>query len=65
MSTAERPESSQLCEGYAVQVQGTLRRRDAEALALELRELARRHGLTVARMSVRPSVPEEPTEQPS
>jgi hypothetical protein len=39
---------------YAVEVVGKLARRDAEALALELCELARRYRLTVAQFAVEP-----------
>ena len=40
-------------ESYAVEVVGKLSRRDAEALALEIRGLARRHHLTVAGFTVK------------
>lgn len=39
---------------YAVEVVGKLSRREAEALGLEIRELARRHQLKVAGFTVRP-----------
>jgi len=46
-------------DSYAVEIVGRLPRRDAEALALELRELARRHQLKVARFTVEPVAREE------
>jgi len=43
-----------MTDSYAVEIVGRLLRREAEALALELRELARRHHLKVARFTVEP-----------
>lgn len=43
-----------MAESYALEVVGKLPRRDAEALALELCQLARRYQLTVARFTVEP-----------
>jgi hypothetical protein len=37
----------------AIQFVGKFRRREAEALALDIRELARRHQLTVAQFTVK------------
>jgi hypothetical protein len=44
---------------YAVEIVGGLPRREAEALALELSELARRRQLKVARFTVEPVAREE------
>jgi hypothetical protein len=44
---------------YAVEVVGKLSRRDAEALALDIKELARRHHLTVSGFTVRRLAREE------
>jgi hypothetical protein len=41
-------------DSYAIEVIGKLPRREAEALALELRELARQYQLTVTRVTVEP-----------
>jgi hypothetical protein len=46
-------------DSYAVEIVGRLPRRDAEALALELSELARRHQLKVTRFTVEPLAREE------
>jgi hypothetical protein len=43
-----------MTDSYAVEIVGRLTRRDAEALALELSELARRCRLKVARFTVNP-----------
>jgi hypothetical protein len=43
-----------MTDSYAVEIAGRLTRRDAEALALELSELARRCQLRVARFTVNP-----------
>jgi hypothetical protein len=43
-----------MTERYAIEVVGKLPRRQAEALALELGELARQHQLTVTRVTVQP-----------
>lgn len=44
-----------MAQSYAVEIVGRLARREAEALALELCELARRHQLTVTRFTVEPA----------
>jgi hypothetical protein len=48
-----------MAQSYAVEIVGKLPRREAEALALELCELARRHQLKVARFTVEPVAREE------
>jgi hypothetical protein len=48
-----------MTDSYAVEIVGKLPRREAEALALELSELARRHQLKVARFTVEPLAREE------
>lgn len=50
-----------MADSYAIEVIGRLPRREAEALALELRDLARRHQLTVTRVTVEP-VTREPAD---
>lgn len=47
-----------MSDSYAVEVVGKLPRREAEALALELCELARQYHLTVTRFTVQPVIPE-------
>jgi hypothetical protein len=44
-----------MTDSYAFEIVGRLTRRDAEALALELSELARRHRLRVSRLTVNPA----------
>jgi len=46
----------------AVEITGRLDRREAEALGLELRAIAKRYGLTLAPVRV---LPEEPAAAPS
>jgi hypothetical protein len=43
---------------YVIELIGKLPRREAEALALEIRELAGRHGLKVEGFKVTPVAPE-------
>jgi hypothetical protein len=45
-------------DSYAIEVVGKLPRRDAEALALELCELARQYHLTVMQFTVQPAIRE-------
>jgi hypothetical protein len=44
-----------MTDSYAVEIMGRLTRREAEALALELSELARKHRLRVSRLTVNPA----------
>jgi hypothetical protein len=46
-----------MADAYAIEIVSRLSRREAEALALELSELARRHKLKVARCMVTPLAP--------
>lgn len=43
-----------MADAYAIEIVSRLSRREAEALALELTELARRHQLKVVRFTVAP-----------
>lgn len=47
------PRSRRPASAYAVQVAGKLTRREAEALALDLRALARRHNLKVVAVTTK------------
>jgi hypothetical protein len=46
-----------MADAYAIEIISRLSRREAEALALELSELARRHKLKIARCTVTPLAP--------
>lgn len=59
MTTGEDPVDP-APESWALEIIGTLPRRDAEALILEIKELARRHGFKIAGVKTRPLAPEEP-----
>lgn len=48
-STARRPPGA----GYRIELTGALGRHETEALQIELRALAKRHGLVIEGMSVR------------
>ena len=48
-----------MTDAYIVEVVGRLARREAEALALELTELARQHRLKVTGFTVEPALREE------
>jgi hypothetical protein len=49
-----QPDPAPSPESYTLEIVGKLRRREAEALALDLKELARRHDLKVAKVKTQP-----------
>ena len=53
------PRPGRSANTYAVQVAGKLTRREAEALALDLKELARRHDLKVVAVTTKRRPPED------
>ena len=50
----ERPHPAPSPESYTLEIVGKLRRREAEALVLDLKALARRHDLKVAKVKTQP-----------